>query len=752
MTEPDVIGVRSQFAAEVDEAFNSRSSWSTHTPPISYLSAQNVEEDNEELGTDVSTSSFLPSQDGQELVSGVDQKEQQPTIHHHALSEEDTARPTVFVAQELSGDRRLSESESQLPILDSHSMASKKKPSSAEKSTHVTSLSPCTWLPLTLRWSFMMALFVFALALGFLAIVLSIHSNQNHGLCDYSNSTVFYFAWRFFPTMIAVLYTLAVTALINDVKRTEAFAKLSKPNGASALSSLFMSSGPWWEDPMKALSKKGNNGRRSWTLLWVSIANIMAICLVSPLSSGLLSLNEVQMPQRTDYFRLEIPSPLPLLNTTTDETYFRTISSVVQNLTTSAWLSDAYAILPFWPTEFEKDPFGTSLAAPTQQWQGQTTVFKADLQCISMELTTKDYHYYGSADYQSITLISPDGCKLEGNVSAGLTELYPSAGGCWSDVDTVDLPMPPGLAQSYQPPLKYGITQSSTPECGNREIIFIMSPFHTNQTTGSIAQLCEPKYFVAYNVTTFVSDTPTGSLIRIDDDGFNRTKVDLDSSTIDLRSFETQFLDLRWANYFRNPDKVLSIYDEYSIRLSLGGPLILLAATMADPGSDLDPIFDAPGFLDQARRVKQRFFGEALHAAFFSVGTKNVEKIVAQVTVTKMRLLVEHWIGITLGVILLTSAAMVALVFYYSRLQRRPLSLNQDPGSIAAVVSMISQDALIGDNFKGFDRLPEDSMKTILGPTMFGMVNGQLVVKGDERTQARNSCSFIHPLVSRMVC
>ena len=253
-------------------------------------------------------------------------------------------------------------------------------------------------------------------------------------------------------------------------------------------------------------------------------------------------------------------------------------------------------------------------------------------------------------------------------------------------------------------------------------------------------------------MTTSVSDTPTGSLISIDDDGFNRTKVDLDSSTIDLRSFRTQFLDLRWANYFRPPDEVLSISDNYSIRLSLGGPLILLAATIANPRSNLDPIFDAPGFLDQARRVKQRFFGEALHAAFFSLGTTNAEKIFAQVTVTKMRLLVEHWIGITLGVILLTSAAMVALVFYYSRLQRRPLSLNQDPGSIAAVVSMISQDALIGDSFKGFDRLPEDSMKTILGPTIFGMVNGQLVVKGDERTQARNSCSFIHPHVSGMLC
>ena len=222
-------------------------------------------------------------------------------------------------------------------------------------------------------------------------------------------------------------------------------------------------------------------------------------------------------------------------------------------------------------------------------------------------------------------------------MTAGLTELYPSAGGCWSDVNTMNLPMPPVLAPPYDA-LQTDITQSSTPECGDREVIFIMIPFHTNQTTGSIAQLCEPKYFVAYNVTTFVSDTPTGPLVSIDDEGFDRTKVDLDSSTIDLHTFETQFLDPRWANYFRPPDKDLSIYDNYSIRPSLGGSLILLAATMADPGSDLDPIFDATGFLEQARR---RFFREVLHAAFVSVGTKNAINIVAQVTATKMRLLVE---------------------------------------------------------------------------------------------------------------
>ena len=733
MAEPVESDVRFRFATEVDEAFNPESSWSTHTQSTSHLTAQSVEDDDEESATGLSTFSFLPSRYEQEEVPDVNQqREQQPITRRHTWSEEDTTRARVFAAQELSGDRRPSESESQLPLLDLHSAASEKPPLTAKKSTHVTRLSPYTWLPLTLRWPFMVALFISALALGIVVIALSVYSVRYSGLCDYKESTGFFFAWRFLPTLIAVLYALAITVLINDVKRTEAFAKLSTSNGSSALSSLFMSGGPWWEDPKKALSMKGNNGRRSWTLLWVSIANIMAVLLVSPLSSGLLSLGEVPISHRTDFLRLEIPSPLTPLNTTTDETYFRTISSIVQNLTTSAWLSDTYAVLPFWPADFDTIPVGASLAGAAQRWKGQTSVFKADLQCTSMELTSKNYNPSSLIDYQSITMTSPDGCKVELNTT---TLSYPSTGGCWSSVGTMNLPIPSGFEPSTT-------NQSSTAECGDREILFVVNPFHTNQTNGSIAQLCAPKYFVAYNVTTIVSDTPTGSLVNIDEDSFSRAKLDLNSSNIDLHSFEAQFLDSRWATYFKPPGDVSDTGGEYGT--SLGGPLILLVATVVDPRSDLDPIFHAEGLLDQARRVKQGFFGEALQAVFVSGGKQNVQKIGAQVTASKTRLLVGHSIGVTLGNILLVSAAMVALAFYCSRLGRRPLNLNRDPGSTAAVVSMIPQDAFIRDYFRGFDRLPEDSMKTILGPTMFGMVNGQLVFRSDGRTQAANSGSLVH--------
>ena len=60
MTEPDQSDLRSHVAAEVEQGFDPRLSWSTHTQTISYLTAQSVEEYDEESGPEIPTYSFLP--------------------------------------------------------------------------------------------------------------------------------------------------------------------------------------------------------------------------------------------------------------------------------------------------------------------------------------------------------------------------------------------------------------------------------------------------------------------------------------------------------------------------------------------------------------------------------------------------------------------------------------------------------------------------------------------------------------------
>ena len=77
--------------------------------------------------------------------------------------------------------------------------------------------------------------------------------------------------------------------------------------------------------------------------------------------------------------------------------------------------------------------------------------------------------------------------------------------------------------------------------------------------------------------------------------------------------------------------------------------------------------------------------------------------------------------------------------YYCSRIRRTPLNLVRDPGSAAAMMLMISRDANTRDCFRGFDKIPEDSMKAILSGTLFRVVDGRLMMKDDGRLKTSPS-------------
>lgn len=313
------------------------------------------------------------------------------------------------------------------------------------------------------------------------------------------------------------------------------------------------------------------------------MTNIMAILLVAPLSAGLLSLEDVQISRNEQFNRLQpfrngtTGNPLKLQDTATDETYFRTISSVVQNLTTSAWLSDTHAVLPFWPAGFNSIPFSASLAGAPQHWKGHTSVCQVGLQCTSMELTTEstsDSVYYWNINTSSVFMSilemnSADGCSVRLNISP---QQPPPGGGRWSNTTTENYP----CIEASPRPI---ITVNDTSACGTREMFFIASPLMAPQTNQSVAQLYSTKYFIAFNVTTTVENTATSFLVGFDGESFNEKKVAIDHSLVDLQNLEDLFLNQRWNAYFQPP------YDfNNSVQLMFGGPLILLAALLGDTG------------------------------------------------------------------------------------------------------------------------------------------------------------------------
>lgn len=165
--------------------------------------------------------------------------------------------------------------------------------------------------------------------------------------------------------MIAVIYVQMTAVLFEDVKRTEPYARWARSEGADASSSILKTPGAWWNALHDGFSKK-NNGRRSRLLISASLVNIFGFLAISHLSSAYLFSEEVIVPTRTNFHSLSLAfgSPLPINADRT--TNFRAIANLLQNVSTSPWITDNYNILPFWPASLENAPI-TSLPSASSQ-------------------------------------------------------------------------------------------------------------------------------------------------------------------------------------------------------------------------------------------------------------------------------------------------------------------------------------------------------------------------------------------------
>lgn len=169
--------------------------------------------------------------------------------------------------------------------------------------SYSSSETDCSWLPVPLRWQFLLSVFILSNGLAALVLALMIKSQKHHGLGQVQDFAAFIFAWRYTPTLIAVIYVSFTMAIIKGIKQTEPLARLSRPDGASATSSLFLQSRLSWLDPFNAYSRRKNGGFRNWALFWATILNILALLVITPFSSALLSPREADIADSSDQAR-----------------------------------------------------------------------------------------------------------------------------------------------------------------------------------------------------------------------------------------------------------------------------------------------------------------------------------------------------------------------------------------------------------------------------------------------------------------
>ncbi|KAF1830045.1 hypothetical protein BDW02DRAFT_573425 [Decorospora gaudefroyi] len=667
-----------------------------------------------------------------------------------------------------------------------------------------------TWLPFTFRWYFILVPITVSLGFGIATILLVWYSQNYYGIGADNGSSAILFGWRFTPTLLAVLYTQMTVILFEDAKRTEPFVRLAEApfEGASAHGTVLQTPRAWWAIFFDILLKRRSIGKTSWCLICSAFINILALFAISPLSSALLTSEEVVITRPVDFSRTVPKTGMQLPIVANREVYFKTMSALMRNVSTSAWITDDSLTLPFWPST-EGAQLGPDLVSKYNSWTVETTALYASLGCQEMtlesaDLVPKGYYAYdvmGHGPYKGtqpmvvFILTSGNGCRYELSLHP-MYDLVSNGGLTWSDASTLLTPgssgVFPGVFPIHNNPFVPNITTGTSPvvrlnvsnECAGRDIIILNTPwtkaftkkgpgpsFVDNKTFERSldfrmkAQLCESHYHIEDRTVT-VAMSASGETNITSAQNVDTRRNPVTNALVNVTEFGSLALLDSWKDYFSGAsvaiesDSALGGYlDPDSDPKSTGTPPgfggmgLLLAALYS---FNITQMIDDERFADQAARVKGRFFTECLREALSNPKVVDTKLVQGNTTVIEARVMVLKEIGISLAVLFVVSFLLLLLVFTGSRLSRRPLNLKTDPGSTIGHAMLLRSQLARNSTFRSGHQTSHQDFRQTLRSDTFYTLNGSLYTGTSSRTNtivpatSASSKNCWQPLVIRL--
>lgn len=544
------------------------------------------------------------------------------------------------------------------------------------------------WLPYALRLPWLLSTIAFGILVLVLVVVLHYESSKHYGLIKDSGSPALYFAWRFMPTLVAVFYVTLLMMILDAVKRTEAFARLTSSHGASAESSVLREPGAWWTAVIDSFPRKQNGSRFSTAMLSAATAYLLGLFVISPFSAAFVQPKDVSMSEHGNFDTISLDADLPLSFQSNTLDFAQTMANILQNVTTSPWIVGGHAIVPFWPSQ-DNRPDGAKINNSGKSWKANATVLKSEMIYEELQLTgintAMNWTYSsmpddgtikqpGSINLTSYVFKTQSGCEygLAGDPD------YDSFALWWSNLSYA------GVA-GFKSSSNYGTERLSdyggnqsvllnyTSHCNPGEVLLIIPP--VTATLQPHGYLFRPSYYSA-TVTVTVSTGPDATIVRFDEDTFNQTRKPLTADYLNTTIFSDIFLSPEWNNFLVDPDKSDG-------RASVGGPANALAALYE---FQVPSLMEDPALLETASRIREQFFGRVLQSSLQKIsGTNSLHGIVLK---AERRVVVISFAAIILEVILGMSICLLFGLLRSTRLSRRPLGVAQDPAFVNTIVSL----------------------------------------------------------------
>lgn len=481
-------------------------------------------------------------------------------------------------------------------------------------------------------------------------------------------------------------------------------------------------------------------GRTSWSLICAALVNVIALLAISPLSSALLTSEEIRVPKPTQFTRLATKNGTQLPAYASRETYFRTMTALMRNVSTSAWITDTSVTLPFWPSS-ERAQFGPVLTSSYDGWNAESTTLRSSYHCQDMKLESAEmseeaysdvwdvmrrYPRKGKQPMVTFVLSSDQGCRYE-LMMHPIVDLAYNGGMTWSNATTF-------FPQSASFPLGVG-TQPISPnvtsthvyarlntskECDGHDIIIVNTPwtapidytpfkrsrwvpenmtYERSPNFQMRGTLCQSQYSMSNGNINAV--LPQSVSNNTNSTGKNYQDVqELPESLFDVQKFQEISMQDNWETYF----------DRDSMRIDAtkaAGPDMAPAWANRFPGYsgmapmlavltdfDLTSLMNDRNITQKAARVKGRFFTETVREALNSPDLFQTSNVMGIATFVQERVIVLNEIGFTLSALFFASAVLFMAISWTSRLSHRPLNLNSDPSSIVGL-SLLLQPQMV---------------------------------------------------------
>ena len=485
-----------------------------------------------------------------------------------------------------------------------------------------------------------------------------------------------------------------------------------------------------------------------WALLSAALLYTVGFLTIAPLSSSLLDSIAVDVQRPSTFEQIAAQQ---LAFDPSQDVYLRTVAHTLQHLEPSAWVTDDYAVLPFYPSSLTKVPLGPILTDRPQQWSAMTTALKSVMTCEPMRITETSASAYHKPmsdkcaigncvdnynyTYQATTVSDNNGCDIRIFSSREDDYSYPNqlavhGGGSWF--------IAPNFTYDTWAIYSDPQTINFTEQCLDREFIYASSPWtfenpdfpkeNWTVTASALAKnstilsySCDTKFYMARLKVLASSSGNQVTTISFDDEDFRQHQAEIPSAVFNTALFQRTWMAANWSSLIYN-SRTYSNEDP-----SMGGPLRLLSAAY---GLDLGALLDDSERLKSAYKLKQRFFGEMLISAIASHSMDSGSVVRGQILQNEQRIVVNSAIAITLTVLLLLSAGLLLLLFLICGSRRRPLDLNNDPANLAVVASLALHDPVTRRLFVGTEALTTLETADVLKETRHRLSEGDLLSTG----------------------